>query len=701
MRISVMIPTYRRPQQLQECLRGLRAQLRSPDEILVVRRRDDDLSRAIVAGCPQDLREVVVDEPGLLAAMTAGLRASTGDVIALTDDDAVPRPEWVALIARHFTDPALGVLGGRDVLTDHRDPGPAGGRDVGRITGWGRLIGNHHVGRGGPRDVDVVKGVNLAVRRQAAAVPVGLRGSGAQPHTEVILCQWARSRGWRVVYDANLVVDHHPAERPAGDRRDARRPADVADEAYNLVGGLLSQRPDLKWRRAAFGLAVGDAATPGLVRTAYGLLRRDPGSLRRLIPSLAGQAAALRDHRRGHGPTARALAPSRAPLRVTLVAHDVHDRGGMERVQAELLRLGAPRVAFTVVSASLAPDLRRRVVRWKRVPVPGRPFPLRFALFYLLAGVRLGRGDGHLVHTCGAIVPNRVDLATVHLCHAGVVNAIGGLAPSDAPLPRRLNTALTRILSIMAERWTYRPQRVRMLAAVSAGLEAELHTHYGSVVTVATPNGVDVARFGPQPQTRQRVRREHRVSEQDLVALFVGGDWERKGLATAIGALGRCESHGVSARLWVVGSGDEPRYRTYAGRLGVAERVTFFGPRTDTESFYRGADVFVLPSRYEAFALVSLEAAAAGLPVVMTAVNGAAELVGRDEAGIIVERTAEAVAAALLRLARDPAWGRRLGAEGRRRVSQFSWPASVDRVVGVYGELAEPTATRLEFSHAG
>jgi glycosyltransferase involved in cell wall biosynthesis len=694
MRISVVVPTYRRPRQLNDCLRGLRAQSRRPDEIVVVCRRDDEASRAVVARWAQELREVVVDQPGVVPAMREGFAASTGDVIALTDDDAVARRDWVERIARHFADPAMGVVGGRDVLIDYPDPGPADGADVGRITPWGRLVGNHHVGRGAARDVDVLKGVNLAVRREAAAMPAGLRGAGAQPHWEVALCLWAKARGWRTVYDPDLLVDHYPAERPAGDRRSVPAPQDVTAEAYNLVATVLTLRPELTWRRAVFGLAVGDAAVPGLARAAYALLHRDREPVRRLGPSLAGQLIALRDVRRGRGPGTTPFVPSPEPLRVTLVAHDVHDGGGMERAQAELLRRAGSRAAFTVVSARLAPDLRHRVVRWKRVPAPPRPFPLRFAVFYLLAAVRLARRDGQIVHACGAIVPNRVSLATVHLCHAGLVTGIGRLAPSDLPMFRKVNTALTRVVSLLAERWTYGGSRALALAAVSSGLRREILEHYPKSHVVLTPNGVDSARFRPDGVARARMRREQQVPEREVVALFVGGDWARKGLLTAIGALALAERVGVSIRLWVVGRGDQARYRAYASRLGVGQRVRFFGPRNDTERYYAAADVLVLPTLYETFSLVAHEAAAAGLPLVSTPVNGAAELVGSHEAGILVASTPDSVADALIRLARDPALRERLGAEGRRRVARMTWGASADEVIAVYRELS-PSGTAV------
>ena len=120
LRVSVVVPTFRRPEDLRRCLRGLAAQLRPADEVVVVRRGDDGATALVLGENSDQVREVLVEEPGLVAAMRAGMSAATGDVLALTDDDAVPRPDWVARIAAHFTDPDLGVLGGRDALDGDR-----------------------------------------------------------------------------------------------------------------------------------------------------------------------------------------------------------------------------------------------------------------------------------------------------------------------------------------------------------------------------------------------------------------------------------------------------------------------------------------------------------------------------------------------------------------------------------------------------
>jgi D-inositol-3-phosphate glycosyltransferase len=95
----------------------------------------------------------------------------------------------------------------------------------------------------------------------------------------------------------------------------------------------------------------------------------------------------------------------------------------------------------------------------------------------------------------------------------------------------------------------------------------------------------------------------------------------------------------------------------------------------------------VLPSAYEAFSLAALEAAASALPVVMTRVGVASTIVGHNEGGILVDRTASSIAEALGRLAGDPGLRRQMGATARRRVSALTWDASADVLRGIYHEL--------------
>jgi cellulose synthase/poly-beta-1,6-N-acetylglucosamine synthase-like glycosyltransferase len=119
-RIAVLIPTWRRPDSLERCLDGLRHQHRVADEVIVVVREGDDETGRLLNGRQlesENLTVVTVTQPGVVAALNGGLAAVRDGIAAITDDDTVPRRDWLARVEKHFAgDPRLGGLGGRDWL---------------------------------------------------------------------------------------------------------------------------------------------------------------------------------------------------------------------------------------------------------------------------------------------------------------------------------------------------------------------------------------------------------------------------------------------------------------------------------------------------------------------------------------------------------------------------------------------------------
>lgn len=383
---------------------------------------------------------------------------------------------------------------------------------------------------------------------------------------------------------------------------------------------------------------------------------------------------------------ASSLRPTVAKPTIALVAHDIHDQGGMERVCAELIRHGHTSCDFVVVAATLAPELRMFIRDWLPVRVPARPFALKYAAFWVNAARHLRSLDVDLVYTVGAIVPNRVDVAAIHFCHAGFVMSQRQLVPRSAPPLRRANTALARLLALAGERWCYRPTRLRGFAAVSKGVGAEVSKYYPGIPVHVTPNGVDHECFHPDPEAREEVRNANGLRDE-LVAVFVGGDWDRKGLAITLGALAQVRRQGADLRLWVVGDGDQERFSALAGKLGVVAAVSFLGPRNDVERVLPAADMFVLPSMYETFSLVAFEAAACGLPIVATRVHGIVDLLANGDAGILIDRNTESAGAALARLADDADLRARLGRGALARSAGYSWQASAASVIDIYRSL--------------
>jgi GT2 family glycosyltransferase len=296
--IAVVIPTYNRPQSLVHCLEALKEQNRIPDEILVVVRDADAETKALLGSCEfasSALRVVTVRVPGMVAALNAGLEAARANIIAITDDDAVPRPDWLARINTHFrADPKVGGVGGRDWLHHDGKVDDGARKVVGRVQWFGRVIGNHHLGVGGSREVCVLKGANMSFRRaaiQSVRFDERLRGTGAQVHNDLAFSLAVKRAGWKLIYDPAVAVDHYLAPRSGEDQRGRY---EWTNAAYNETLSLLEHLTPM--RRLVFiiwALLVGTRSSPGLLQWLRVLPREGRLAGKNLRAALTGRIQAL------------------------------------------------------------------------------------------------------------------------------------------------------------------------------------------------------------------------------------------------------------------------------------------------------------------------------------------------------------------------------------------------------------------------
>jgi cellulose synthase/poly-beta-1,6-N-acetylglucosamine synthase-like glycosyltransferase len=288
MKLSVMVPTYRRPADLARCLQAIACQAYAADQVVAVVRTGDDQTIAIATQWQQrlPLEIVYVNVTGVVLAMNAGLQHCSGDVVAITDDDAAPRTDWLAKILAYFAaDPKLGGLGGRDWIYQNGRLETGTSRNIGRILWYGRVVGNHHLGAGPAQEVDVLKGVNCAFR-MAALRPIGfetrLLGEGAQVHWELCLCFALKRAGWRLIYDPEIAVDHFPAKRFDKDERNQFDAAANADQNFNFRLAISTGLTPLQRLRVLLWYyLIGSRDDPGVARLILMALKRDQASLSR------------------------------------------------------------------------------------------------------------------------------------------------------------------------------------------------------------------------------------------------------------------------------------------------------------------------------------------------------------------------------------------------------------------------------------
>jgi glycosyltransferase involved in cell wall biosynthesis len=305
MRISVLVPTYKRPDDLRRCLDALAVQARAPDELIVIVRDTDAATFSLLEeiGAPQrGVRTVIVSVPGQVQALNAGLAAATTDIIAITDDDAAPHPDWTERIVAHFeARPDLGGVGGRDRM--HVGDILQTGQEavVGKVPRIGRHVGNHHLGFGEPREVDMLKGVNGSYRMQAIkniGFDTRLRGTGAQVHWEISLGIALRRAGWKLLYDPQIVVDHFLAKRFDEDQRNTFNALALKNMAYNDTLIRVGQLEPID--RLVFMLwaaMIGTRASPGLVQFLRFAPREGLVACKKFATTMQGRLDAWRDIR--------------------------------------------------------------------------------------------------------------------------------------------------------------------------------------------------------------------------------------------------------------------------------------------------------------------------------------------------------------------------------------------------------------------
>lgn len=303
MKLSVVIPSYRRPRDLERCLESLARQTRPADEIIVVARTDDHETWKAAAIIKDRLHLPVhlipVGVPGQVAALNTGLETCTGDVVAITDDDAMPWPDWLQRIEAWFLqDEHLGGVGGRDWVHEngHREEGAR--ERVGIVKWFGRVIGNHHLGVGQAREVDVLKGANMSFRRtaiQGLRFDAMLRGTGAQVHNDMDFSLEVRRRGWRLLYDPRVAINHFPSQRHDENQRRQFSFVAFSQAVHNETWVLMKHLSPLK--RSVFvcwAFAVGTRDAFGLVQWLRFLPRDARLATAKLAASLHGRISGLR-----------------------------------------------------------------------------------------------------------------------------------------------------------------------------------------------------------------------------------------------------------------------------------------------------------------------------------------------------------------------------------------------------------------------
>ena len=293
--VTVAIPSYERPEQLRRCLAGCARQTVMPLEVIVCLRTSDAASVELVdslsGSLPFRTRVEMVIEPGHLPPLEAALSACSTPLLAVLDDDAVPRRDWLERTVETFVRNAdAAAVGGpfvnHPVVPRSRRPLRYGSTWYG---GLARLAGEAETTR--LHRVPYVIGGNASYRVDALR-RVGLDGNlrrGSSMNYEADLGLGMRELGV-VYFNPEVIVDHYPARREGSQPRGLSL-ANVTEYTWNLHY-VVSKHTAVRWRRAmfcAYMFLFGQGISPGLGRlpTASRRLGLSPGRLWHVVRSQA------------------------------------------------------------------------------------------------------------------------------------------------------------------------------------------------------------------------------------------------------------------------------------------------------------------------------------------------------------------------------------------------------------------------------
>jgi len=364
-------------------------------------------------------------------------------------------------------------------------------------------------------------------------------------------------------------------------------------------------------------------------------------------------------------------------------------------LERELTAAGATVERFTAVEAG------RRKVQEPKSPLGARLAHAWDVVWFSTVGTRRAR----------QFLAERPD--AVSICHndamAGDIYVNHGLLEAAMRARGHYTWRMLRnplhVFTAARDRFRYRGRIHRAIVALTTTEAALLHSIYGRIPArvEVIPNGVDLERFRPaSAEERDRARRAIAIDDDAFVVVFVGHEFDRKGLPIAMAAI-----RGVPTAILVVVGGTADMIRrasAQAAGLGVGTRVRFVGNDPDPIPYLRASDVFVLPSAYESYGLVITEALASGIPVVSTPVGVASDVIIDGENGYLAPANPEAFGERLAQIAAaDLDCFRR---SARQSVSAHSWQDAARHYLRLAESIAQERlpsgveAQRLRIVHA-
>lgn len=714
MRASVVINTYNRAASLPTTLAALRLQTFADFEVIVVNGPSTDDTESVLAAWADSIRAIRCPVARLSDSRNLGVEAARGDVVVFIDDDAIAEPEWLERIMAAYDSERVGAVGG--YVYD----------DTGFAFQW-RHATCDRLGR---------------VRSHAVPPPPECATAGADPfaYTQGTNCSYRRTVLLRVGgfdealehyyddaeismqildlgYELKILPDALVHHKSLGNRtRDQARvvvsPFAIAvDHAYFAMRNGSASRSRAEIEQSIRTFADGMCAAADANRSAGRMTAEQHARFQReMAEGVSVGAARAREQ-----PRSRRVFPAGDPaefkpfprivtdgprLHVCVLSKECppKDFGGVGRytyaLATGLAELGHV-VHFVTAGAENRVDFERgmwihRLVPWRRWIPELDDVPLQYNLYHVAAAY-------HEVRRIAERMPVDVVYAPLWLCE-GLLCLLDDRFPTVVGLQTAMKT-----IAQMHPSWGESSQTRQLVALEQAMLTRAHHLHANSdAILEKVREEYDIVGAGgfvvPLGVEDRRSQVTPRADDGRVRVLFVSRLERRKGVDTFLAAAVRLLPEFPTLEVVIVGK-DTPNTemretyrdaftRDHGRDAAVAGRVRFVGEASEAElhQHYADCDVLCVPSRYESFGLIYVEAMMFGKPIVATRVGGIPEVVRHEENGLLVPpEDPTALADALRTLIRSEALRDAFGRRSREIYEErFTIPAMA---TGVAREL--------------
>ncbi len=370
-------------------------------------------------------------------------------------------------------------------------------------------------------------------------------------------------------------------------------------------------------------------------------------------------------------------------MKIATVVLDFNKQGGIERAAFELtsnfLQIGEE---VTVYSSSFQ-EMDYQV---KKVRIPTWDFKTSTKLLSFRYNFQraLKKKKFDIIHSHAANI-KKCDVLTAQSCHkAGMVIR----QRLSKQLLSNKNLHIADTIRLRVETLSFIKGNYEKIIAVSNGLKREICEYYQVPPEdiVVIPNGVNLQEFQPiTVQEKILKRKELGFSKDDFVLLFVGNEFDRKGLELVIKAMDLIKHKTIN--LLVVGKDNPKHYYELAAKLNLGNRIFFKGLQSPLTQYYNASDVFVLPTYHESFLIAGIEAAACGLPLVITKVPGVEDYLKDGGNGYFINRNEVDIAHKIIKLIENESLRKQLGMNAINSAQIYSWDNIAQNTLNLYKKI--------------